>query len=104
MDRQTWKLLRENFEEQEFIETGHYRLREIGNNLYEMAYLVFGPCGDKTYHPQITLRVGERIEPLKMIDTEVVPNVRLSFSDEPEKVQQALDKLTKQFFYAKKLE
>ena len=103
MDKQTWALLKENFNELTFIETGYYRLRKIENNHYEMAYLLFGPCGDKTYHPQITLRVGETIEPLKMIDTEVVPNLRLSFSDAPKKVQQALDKLVEQFLHAKKL-
>ncbi|MGM0125432.1 hypothetical protein IGI37_002831 [Enterococcus sp. AZ194] len=103
MDKKTWQLLNENFNEFEFIEMGYYRLRQIDENRYEMAYILLGPCGDKTYHPQITLDVGDEIQPLKFIDTEVVPNVRLSSEEEPEKLQQALEKLVDKFLGAKGL-
>ncbi|KAF1299519.1 hypothetical protein BAU15_02430 [Enterococcus sp. JM4C] len=103
MDKETWALLKENFTEFEFIESRYYRLREIENNRYEMACILLGPCGDKTYHPQITVTVEEEVTPLTLIDTEVVPNVYLTRETQPQQLQQALDKLVADFLQAKNL-
>lgn len=85
--------------EKKFVQDGYYRLRDIGNDQYELAYLEAGPCGDTTVHPQITIEVTEKeILPLKLLDMAVSPTLRLTKEEHPSELAEALERLVQRFY------
>lgn len=99
-------LLKENFSaEKEYIGAGYYRLKELGENEYELSFSVPGECGTSNYHPKINLLIeGEEIVPFSLMDIETNPITILDDAPEnQEQLQEQLDLLVEKFKQAKNL-
>ena len=63
MEKKDLDLILANFgPEKEFIGDGYFRIRDKGNEHYEIAYLVSACCGTTNYYPQIAVHVeGDKV-------------------------------------------
>ncbi|WP_321386817.1 hypothetical protein [uncultured Enterococcus sp.] len=87
--------------DKKFFKDGYYRLRDIENNQFELAFLEAGPCGDTTIHPQITIeRFEDELRPLKLLDMAVSPTLRLTYEEHPVELNNELEHLVQRFYNA----
>lgn len=86
-------------EEKRFIKDGYYRLRTLDERTIELAYLIAGPCGESTVHPQITVALDDtRATGIKLIDMASSPPLFLSRDEvNAAKIDCALDQLIEKF-------
>lgn len=85
--------------DKKFFKDGYYRLRDIGENQFEMAFLEAGPCGDTTVHPQITIELDkDELRPIKLLDMAVSPTLRLNQEEHPAELKEALARLMQRFY------
>ncbi|WP_086350930.1 hypothetical protein [Candidatus Enterococcus clewellii] len=100
MDKQDLKQLKKYFnEDKKFIKDGYYRLRDLGNSHYELAFLEAGPCGDTTIHPQITIDATKNeLIPIKLLDLAVSPTLRLTQEEHKNELCEALEQLLQRFY------
>ena len=86
------------------FQEGHCRLRALGENQYELAFLVSDPCGSSLVHPQVTVAVTETtVVPLRLLDFGATPLLRLEASAANEAtLEEALTALGQLFFRALK--
>ena len=106
MEKKDLDLILANFvPEKEFIGDGYFRIRDKGNEHYEIAYLVSACCGTTNYFPQITVHVeGDRVVPDSLLDLVSNPAKMLSYSPETSAVmEEELDKLCQKFLDIKGL-
>lgn len=53
---------------------GYYRIRQVDDRTYELAFLVADACGSTSVHPQITLWLENNdLVPTKLIDMGTAP-------------------------------
>lgn len=103
MDQRKWLLVKAHFKETEDLADGYYRLREIDGG-YQLAYLIAGPCGDKSPHPEVTIqRVGERLQPVRLRDWEATPILNLVREKDKDQLEGLTDQLLDRFIKIKKL-
>lgn len=102
MDKHTFEAIKQRVgPEKTFIGDGYYRLRQLDNGDYEFAFLLAGPCGDTTIHPQITLdATGDHILPIKLLDLGVSPTLRLGGEQHSTQLNQALNQLVQRLHTA----
>lgn len=83
MTNQELVLLQAHFsQEREYLEDGYYRLRQISENQYELAFLVPDACGTTSPHPQITIeRQNDSLQAVALMDLVVTPIRRISLSE-----------------------
>lgn len=100
MNRQDFDTFQQHFtSDKKFFKDGYYRLKDIGENQFEMAFLEAGPCGDTTVHPQITIELDEEeLRPIKLLDMAVSPTLRLNQEEHPTELKEALDGLVQRFY------
>lgn len=106
MEKKDLELILANFgPEKEFIGDGYFRIRDKGNEHYEIAYLVSACCGTTNYYPQIAVHVeGDKVVPDSVLDLVSNPAKMLSYSPETSAVmEQELDKLCQKFLDIKNL-
>lgn len=91
--------------EKEYIDGGYYRLREKGENQYEIAFLMPDSCGTTTVNPQITVVVeAGQVTPLTLLDLYRTPVRNLTYTEETAlAIEQALTELVAKFKEAKKI-
>ena len=89
-------------EEKQFIDGGYYRLRQLDEHHYELAYLVADSCGSTSVHPQITIALEAGvIKPMSLLDFAATPTRQLRRTPETEaELEQALAQLVSQFLTA----
>lgn len=106
MEKKDLELILTHFgPEKEFIGDGYFRIRDKGNEHYEIAYLVPACCGTTNYNPQIAVHVeGDKVVPDSVLDLVDMPAKMLSYSPETRAVmEQELDKLCQKFLDIKGL-
>lgn len=89
-------------EEKQFIHDGYYRLRQLDEMTYELAFLVADACGSTSVHPQITFeKQGNTWQAVKLLDFISTPVETIVYSnDTSHELSDRLEKLYQQTVHA----
>lgn len=88
--------------DKQFIHDGYYRLRELDERTYELAFLVADACGATSVHPQITIeKQGDTWQAVKLLDFVSTPVETIVYSQETaQELSERLEQLFKQALHA----
>lgn len=93
-------------EERVYKQDGYYRLKQLGDDTYELEFSISGSCGTFESHPAIKFKIMTGSEELMFLSyRDVVANPMKSFkperADEFEFVSQAFEQLVDKFYQLK---